>query len=98
MGANFAMPKGVSQRPDGRYMARFQYNGEKYCLYDNEIDKLLERVSDLKYEVKHGVYSKESNITVDKWFEKWIEEYKLKPALIAGFFLTLIIFKGQGVM
>ena len=77
MGADFTMPKGVSQRPDGRYMARFQYNGEKYCLYDNDIDKLLERISDLKYEVRHGVYSKESNITVDKWFEKWIEEYKL---------------------
>lgn len=65
MGAK-GLPKGITQRPDGRYMARFQYKGEKYCLYDYNIERLQERMSDLKYEVRHGVYAKEGNVTVDE--------------------------------
>ena len=38
------LPKGISQRPDGRYMARFQYKGEKYCLYDYNIERLQEKM------------------------------------------------------
>ena len=75
MGAK-GLPKGITQRPDGRYMARFQYKGEKYCLYDYNIERLQERMSDLKYEVRHGVYAKEGNVTVDEWFKIWIDEYK----------------------
>lgn len=70
------LPKGITQRPDGRYMARFQYKGEKYCLYDHDIEKVQERMSDLKYEVRHGAYTKERNITVNAWFRIWIDEYK----------------------
>lgn len=44
MGAK-GLPKGITQRPDGRYMARFQYKGEKYCLYDYNIERLQERMS-----------------------------------------------------
>ncbi len=70
------LPKGISQRPDGRYMARFQYKGEKYCLYDYNIERLQEKMSDLKYEVRHGVYAKEGNVTVNEWFNVWMDEYK----------------------
>lgn len=70
------LPKGITQRPDGRYMARFQYKGEKYCLYDYNMERLQDRMTDLKYEVRHGVYAKEGNVTVDEWFRMWVEEYK----------------------
>ena len=70
------LPKGITKRKDGRYMARFQYEGENYTLYGSDPDKLLERIEDLKYEVRHGIYEKEQNITVDSWFSTWMEEYK----------------------
>ena len=69
-------PRGITKRKDGRYMARFQYEGENYTLYGSDPDKLLERIEDLKYEVRHGIYEKEQNITVDSWFSTWMEEYK----------------------
>lgn len=58
------LPKGITQRPDGRYMGRFQYEGEKYCLYDIDLDKLQEKIEDMRYELRHGIYQKEQNITV----------------------------------
>ena len=72
------LPKGISQRADGRYMARFQYRGEKYCIYDYNIENLKDRITDLKYEVRHGIYAKEGNITADEWFKVWLGEYKSK--------------------
>ncbi len=34
----------------------------------------------MKYELRHGIYEREQNITLDKWFHIWIEEYK-KPTV-----------------
>lgn len=70
------LPKGITKRPDGRYMGRFQYEGENYCLYDTDLEKLKERLEDMRYELRHGIYEKEKNITVDGWFRTWMEEYK----------------------
>ena len=77
------LPKGITQRPDGRYMGRFQYDGDKYCLYDAELEKLMERIEDMRYELRHGIYQKEQKITVSSWFNTWIEEYK-KPSVKVG--------------
>lgn len=85
MAAN-ELPKGITQRPDGRYMARFQYKGEKFCLYDYDIDSLTERITDLKYEVRHGLYVKEGGVTVNGWFEIWINEYKMNVVKEATLF------------
>lgn len=70
------LPKGITIRKDGRYMARFQYEGESYTLYGNKLESLLEQIEDLKYEVRHGLYEKEQNIIIDAWFHTWMEEYK----------------------
>lgn len=77
------LPKGITQRPDGRYMGRFQYEGEKHCLYDADLDKLLERMEDMRYELRHGIYQKEQNITVSSWNKTWMEEYKM-PSVKKG--------------
>ncbi|GFI61950.1 transposase from transposon Tn916 [Clostridiales bacterium] len=75
--ASKTLPKGITQRPDGRYMARFQHKGEKYCLYDYDLENLQRRITDLRYEVSHGVYAKEGKATVDSWFEIWLKDYKI---------------------
>lgn len=61
-------------------MGRFQYEGNRYTLYDDNVEKLLLRTEDMKYELRHGIYEREQNITVDKWFWTWMEEYK-KPTV-----------------
>ncbi|MGI6095011.1 MAG: tyrosine-type recombinase/integrase [Lachnospiraceae bacterium] len=74
------LPKGITKRADGRYMGRFQYEGERYTLYDDDLEKLKIRIEDMKYELRHGIYEREQNITVDNWFKTWMKEYK-KPSV-----------------
>lgn len=70
------LPKGITQRADGRYMGKFQYMGERYHVY-GETSKEAEKERDnLRYEVEHGLFAKTKNITLDSWFKTWIEEYK----------------------
>lgn len=71
------LPKGITQRPDGRYMGRFQYEGENYCLYDLDLDKLQNAMDDMRYELRYGIYEKEQKITVKSWYKTWMEEYKV---------------------
>ena len=37
---------------------------------------LQSEIAEKRYEVEHGLYAKESNVTVDSWFYTWMEEYK----------------------
>ena len=70
------LPKGITQRSDGRYMGRFTYAGQRYTLYNVNLKKLCKVLADLHYEVEHGVYAKETKITVESWFNTWMLEYK----------------------
>lgn len=70
------LPKGIIQRPDGRYMGRFTFSGERYTLYNLDLKELKKELNNLRYEVENGLYVKETNMTVDAWFRIWIEDYK----------------------
>lgn len=70
------LPKGITLRKDGRYMARFQYEGERYTLYDNNLKELLDKMDNMKYELKHGMFCKPKELTVSSWFDTWIDQYK----------------------
>ena len=70
------LPAGVTFRKDGSYMGRVQIDNERYTLYDTDLDNLLKRLEDLRYELRHGIYEKEQNIVVNVWFHTWMEEYK----------------------
>ncbi len=77
------LPKGIRQKLDGRYEGRFRYAGEDYYVVDRSLTKCKKMYNDLKYEVEHGLYAKQENITVDGWFQTWLEEYK-KPSVKKG--------------
>lgn len=70
------LPDGITLRSDGRYMARFVYQGERHVLYGKNVKALAKKMQDMKYELEHGFYCKESNVTVEDWFKVWIKEYK----------------------
>ena len=78
------LPKGIVQRKDGLYMGRFQHEGEIYPpVYDSNLKVVEKKLEDLRYEVTHGVYKAPSKITVQEWFEEWIEKYK-RPRVKQG--------------
>lgn len=70
------LPKGISLRSDGYYMGRVLYYGERYTLYDKDLKSLQRRLNDLRYELEHGLHTKESQLTIDDWFQIWMKEYK----------------------
>ncbi|MCH5340546.1 MAG: site-specific integrase [Acetatifactor sp.] len=70
------LPKGIMLRSDGRYMGRFVYAGEKHVVYGKTAKEAKKKLDELKYEVEHGLYGKETNLTVDAWLQIWIEQYK----------------------
>lgn len=77
------LPPGITIRPDGRYMARFSFEGERYTVYDKELKEVKKKLIDLKYELEHGLFAKQENITVSGWFDIWIKEYK-EPTVKRG--------------
>lgn len=71
------LPKGITQRSDGRYMGRFSHNGERYTLYDdNNLKRLEKAMNDMRYELEHGIYGDTKKMTMNKWFDIWLQEYK----------------------
>jgi len=77
------LPKGITQRKDGRYMGRFEYKGEKFTFYNMDLRLLKKEMQDKRYEVEHGLYAKENKLTVGSWFNTWISEYK-EPTVKRG--------------
>ena len=77
------LPKGITQRADGRYCIRVMRDGQKVTKYAKtrrEAETILREVT---YEMEHGTYRKDTKQTCDQWFETWIETYK-KPSCKAS--------------
>ena len=71
--------KGLSQRPDGRYMGRAQIEGHPIVLYDWKLKELKKRLAIAIDEVKRsnlmpGMDGKFINL--NEWFEEWYSKYK----------------------
>lgn len=83
------LPKGISLRKDGRYMAQRIHEGKRYILYNRDLKELKNKFRDLQYELDHGLYAKQENITVVSWFNVWVEIYK-EPSVKKG---TIALYK-----
>ena len=78
--------KGISQRKDGRYQARFTDRfGKRRCVYGITLKEVKNA---LMSEVVDD-YSKNNvvdpNMTLNQWYEKWMRVYKepvLKPTTL----------------
>lgn len=57
------LPNGVTQRKDGLYVGRFQYQGIRYNVTDQDMKKCADKLEKMKYEIKNGIYCKESVVT-----------------------------------
>lgn len=71
---------GISQRKDGRYVARASINGHCICLYDTNLNELKRRFKEEKEKVAAGDYDECNTITLAEWFEQWFMDIK-RPTL-----------------
>ncbi|MGF7145353.1 integrase [Anaerotaenia torta] len=77
------LPKGIRQKVDGRYEGRFRYAGQDYYVVGKSSSECKKMLNDLRYEVEHGIYAKQQNITVNDWFQTWLDQYK-RPSVKKG--------------
>lgn len=66
--------KGICQRKDGKYSVR--YIAKDGSRREKHFDTLLEAKSwlaDSKYEDKHNIVVVATDVTVDRWFDYWME-------------------------
>ena len=65
--------KGICQRKDGKYAARFtDKNGKRHEKHFLTLPEAKNWLADVQYEEKHDLYNPSSEMTVDAWFEFWI--------------------------
>lgn len=66
--------KGICQRKDGKYAARFiGQNGKRQERHFDTLPEARNWLADAQYEDKHGIIIATSDMTVDEWFEYWME-------------------------
>lgn len=70
------LPQGITLRKDGRYQARYTFQGKRYTIYGKNLKEVQKKLRDAKYEMDHGIFAKPDKITVDSWFKVWMEEYE----------------------
>ena len=67
----------ISQRKDGRYCARYVDRfGKRKSIYDNNLKELKQRLRQAIYEDEKKINVIDDKITLDEWFEKWMDIYK----------------------
>ena len=72
------LPDGIVQRKNGNYRGRFQYKGEVYTRDNADLKELIQQMEGLRYEVKHGLKGKGDNVTLNAWFDVWLNTHKRK--------------------
>jgi len=66
--------KGICQRKDGRYFARYVDSlGKRHEKYGATLKEVREWIEDAKFADKHGNVLLPSDMTVDTWFDFWIQ-------------------------
>ncbi|MGB4659312.1 MAG: tyrosine-type recombinase/integrase [Mobilitalea sp.] len=71
--------RGISQRQDGRYIARYVDKfGKRQTIYNFKLQAIKRALSDAKYETEHGLSGNGINITLNDWYVAWTDLYKRK--------------------
>ena len=69
--------KGLSQRPDGTYMARYVDRYKKrQTFYGKDLKTLRKKLEKARYESENGMFVSGANTTVTEWFEEYLKLYK----------------------
>lgn len=69
------LPKGIRLRGSS-YEGRVTYKKRTYTVHGDTVTEVKQGLTDLRYNLFHGIISERSNLTFDEWFAVWLEEYK----------------------
>ena len=72
------LPDGMVPRKNGSSRGRVQYKGEIYTRDNADLKELIQQMEELRYEVKHGLKGKGDNVTLNAWFDVWLNTHKRK--------------------
>lgn len=68
---------GISQRKDGLYTARFtDRNGKRKQQYFKKLQECRNWLADAQFQDEHGNISASDDMTVNAWFDYWINDIK----------------------
>ena len=69
--------KGISQRKDGRYQARFTNRfGMRQTIYGQTVNEVCQKLRKAQYEDETQINIVNSDMTLNEWFEIWISTCK----------------------
>lgn len=71
------LPQGTRKRSDGSYEKRFTIDGKRYSVYAPNTKELAEKEIELREIIKQGRYKKNNSVTLDNYFQEWIEHKAL---------------------
>lgn len=63
----------AKKRKDGRYKVSFTVEGKKYYVYGQTVAECRQKETEKRAQIAAGLYESGKNITVDKYFDRWIE-------------------------
>lgn len=68
---------GLTQRKDGRYEAKYTDRfGKRKSIYGKKLTDVKRKLSEIRYDLEHGIYSSDPRLTVNDWFRHWMDTYK----------------------
>ena len=69
--------QGITQRKDGRYQARFINRfGKRQTIYGKTVNEIRRKLRAEQYEDEKQINVVSSDMTLDEWFEIWMETCK----------------------
>lgn len=69
--------KGIVQRPNGTYEARYVDRFKKrHSFYGTDLKTLRKKLEKARYEDENGMYATGINLTLTDWFEEYLKLYK----------------------
>ncbi len=65
--------KGIRQREDGLYVARFINRfGKRQVIYDKTYNGIQKKMREAQYADENAINVVNTNMTLDEWYEKWM--------------------------
>lgn len=66
----------IYKSPNGFYRGEFVSGGERFVFYDKNLSALKRKLKEEKAKKTLNISSKESNITLNEYFDVWMDKYK----------------------
>ena len=68
---------GITQRKDGRYMARFTVDGKTHTIYEFDLKTLKKKFSEMKHLYETNSVTNLNNWTLDQFYDFWMKNYSI---------------------